>query len=127
VWRDTLDGTKRRQLNHPNAIVAAWRKATQTPDEEAARKATTKDDVLVRLEEELAEANKQLKHARREAEWVAPENLAKAEQAMVAQLANVGITKKIEVFRRVASRLGISDLTKLLAPEPRRRRTYSQE
>jgi hypothetical protein len=125
VWRDTLDGTKRRKLNHPNAVVNAWRTATQTP-ENAERKTTTKDDVLVRLEQELAEALKQLKHAKREAEWVAPSNLAKAEDAMVTQLSNVGITKKIETFRRVASRAGIADLTKLLAPELRRKRTHSQ-
>jgi hypothetical protein len=125
LWRDTLDGTKRRKLNHPNAVVNAWRAATQTP-ENAERKTTTKDDVLVRLEQELAEALKQLKHAKREAELVAPSNLAKAEDAMVTQLANVGITKKIETFRRVASRVGIADLTKLLAPELRRKRAYSQ-
>jgi hypothetical protein len=125
AWRDTLDGTKRRKLNHPNAVVNAWRAATQTP-ENAERKTATKDDVLVRLEQELAEALKQLKHAKREAEWAAPSNLAKAEDAMVTQLANVGITKKIETFRRVASRVGIADLTKLLAPELRRKRTNSR-
>jgi hypothetical protein len=126
VWRDTLDGTKRRQLNHPNAIVNAWRKATQTPDQESVRRASEKEDVLIELERKLAEAEKQLKRAKRDSEWAAPENLAKAEEAMVAQLANVSITKKIEAFRRVAARAGISDLTKLLAPEIRRRRTYSK-
>jgi hypothetical protein len=127
VWRDTLDGTKRRQLNHPNAIVNAWRKATQTPDKETAGKAAAKEDVIVALEQKLAEAEKQLRHAKREAEWAAPENLAKAEEAIVAQLANAGINKKIEVFRRVAQRAGISDLTKLLAPELRKKRaTYSK-
>jgi len=126
AWRDTLDGTKRRQLNHPDAVVTAWRKATQTPDKEAAEKAAAKEEVLVFLERKLAEAEKQLKHAKREAEWVAPENLAKAEEAIVAHLAHVSFTKKIEAVKRVASRLGINDVAKLLRPEPKRRRTYSK-
>jgi hypothetical protein len=53
VWRDTLDGTKRRQLNHPNAIVNAWRKATQTPDKESVEKAAAKEDVLVSLDRKI--------------------------------------------------------------------------
>jgi ribosome-binding protein aMBF1 (putative translation factor) len=66
-----------------------------------------------------------LKHAKREAEGVASDNLAKPEEAVIAQLANASMTKKIETVRRVASRLGISDAAKMLTPKPRRKRTYS--
>jgi hypothetical protein len=46
VWRNTLDSTKRRSLNHPNAVVSAWRKATQTPDATRARAKKAKADMV---------------------------------------------------------------------------------
>jgi hypothetical protein len=122
VWRGTLDSTKRRSLNHPNAVVSAWRKATQTPDKEATRAAQAKADVMVELEKELADMRKQLQQAKRDNEWNAPDNLSKAEDAMVAQLKSAGIANKIESAKRLLSRLGITDINKLLAPRPRRKR-----
>jgi hypothetical protein len=126
VWRSTLDSTKRRSLNHPNAVVSAWRKATQTPDAKTARAARERTDVIIELEKELAEKDKALKQALREQEWRAPENLERAEEAVVAQLKNASTTHKIATAKRLLTRLGITDINKLLKPAPRRRRTYSQ-
>jgi hypothetical protein len=123
VWRNTLDNTKRRSLNHPNAVASAWRKATQTPDPKTARAARERTDVIIELEKELVEKDKALKQALREQEWRAPENLEKAEEAVVAQLKNASTAHRIETAKRLLARLGITDISKLLKPAPRRRRT----
>jgi hypothetical protein len=122
-WRNTLDNTKRRSLNHPNAVVSAWRKATQTPDAKTARAARERTDVIIELEKDLAEKDKALKQALREQEWRAPENLERAEEAVVAQLKNASTAHKIATAKRLLARLGITDINKLLKPTPRRRRT----
>jgi hypothetical protein len=127
VWRGTLDSTKRRSLNHPNAVVTAWRKATQTPDKEKVRKAKEKADVVVALETELADVKKRLMQAERNVEWAAPDTLAKAEDAVVAQLNNAGIANKIASAKRLLSRLGIADLNKALAKQPAKKRNKERE
>ena len=128
VWRNTLDSTKRRGLNHPNAVVSAWRKATQTPNEKTARAAREKADIVIELEKELADAKRALHQAMRDKEWSEPETLAKAEDALVARLHNASAAHKIDVAKRLLTRLGITDISKALKPAPRKRTatTYSQ-
>jgi hypothetical protein len=126
VWRATLDSTKRRSLNHPNAVVSAWRKATQTPNEKTARATRERTDVMLELEKEIADLKKKLSHAEREREWTEPQTLAKAEDALVGRLHNASTAHKIETAKRLLERLGLADISKLLKPAPRRSRTYSQ-
>jgi hypothetical protein len=117
VWRQTLDSTKRRLLNHPNSVVTAWRKATQTPDPKITKAMKAKSDVLVELHSENARLTKELNQAKRDKEWSAPQTLAKLEDAMVAQLDGVGTAAKIDSAKRLLARLGITDISKVLAPQ----------
>jgi hypothetical protein len=125
-WRNTLDNTKRRSLNHPNAVVNAWKKATQTPDAAKTEAAQAKMDVMVGLEKELADTKKALNQAKRDLEWRATENLSLAEGAVVAFLRGAGTPIKIDFAKRLLAQLGIADISKMLKPAPRRTRTNSQ-
>jgi hypothetical protein len=125
-WRNTLDSTKRRALNHPNAVVNAWKKATQTPDAAKAKAAQAKMDVLVELERELADTKRALNQAKRDLEWRASDNLLEIEGTVVALLKDAGTPNKIEFAKRLLARLGIADISKMLKPAPRRTRAYSE-
>jgi hypothetical protein len=128
VWRATLDTTKQRALNHPNAVVSAWRKATQTPDANRTAVKKEKQDIVVALELELADTKTKLRHAQSAAEWTAPDTLIKAEDVHVEKLANEPIAARLEHAKRFLTRLGIADLNKALAsPKKKRVRAYSQE
>jgi hypothetical protein len=116
-WRNTLDSTKRRSLNHPNAVVSAWRAATQTPDEEKTAIKKAKADVFVEQSQTIAKLERELVQAKRDKEWSAPLNLGAAEDAMVAQLDGVGTAAKIDSAKRLLARLGITDISKALAPK----------
>jgi hypothetical protein len=70
AWRQTLGLTLRLQLNHPNAVLRRWQAARQTP---AAKKGSNgspapgnrKDMEIVRLQEELDAAQKELRQLKR--------------------------------------------------------------
>jgi hypothetical protein len=126
VWRNTLDSTKRRSLNHPNAVVSAWRKATQTPDATRARAKKAKADMVVELHDTIATLTKELTQAKRNSEWNAPDNLGKAEDAIVSQLSKAGVGAKIESAKRMLARLGISDISKMLAPNRKRTKNATE-
>jgi hypothetical protein len=123
-WRDTLDSTKRRSLNHPNAVVNAWKKATQAPDAAKTQARQAKTDVLVELEKELADTKKALSQALRDAEWRATDNLSEAEGAVVALLRDAGTPIKIDFAKRLLARLGITDIS--LKPAPKRARNATK-
>ena len=69
AWRQTLGLTLRLQLNHPNAVLRRWQASRQAPPKKGSSGAPSpgnrKDMEIVRLQEELDAANRELRQLKR--------------------------------------------------------------
>jgi hypothetical protein len=67
AWRQTLGLTQRLQLNHPNAVLRRWQAAQAAPKGDPANSpaANRKDAEIVRLQEELDAAQRELSQIKR--------------------------------------------------------------
>ena len=67
-WRTTLDGFKRRKLNHPNKVIERWRRATQTSDREPKKPSPSMSQALKERGKVIEEQEARIKELEEELE-----------------------------------------------------------